>query len=112
MLNGYRSCASGCYTCDIVHNFFVAGTEQILAFGAWDEELKLREHEEFFVRMKRHGLRVGFCPEVRVYHWIARPAGYIRYRHRDYGPLAAQKMDVDQFTDIFGETFFFPRKAA
>ena len=112
MHSGYRSCASGCYTCDIVINFFLRAPNRSSPSAPGTRSLKLSEHEEFFVRMKRHGLRVGFCPEVRIQHWHSRPAGYMRYRDRDFGLLAARKMDVDRFTDIFGKTLVYPRKAA
>jgi len=96
--------------CDIVPNFFVARTEQILAMGGWDEELKLYEHEEFFVRTKRHGLNIGFCPEVRIYHWVARPRRYSQYRARDFGALAAEKMQIFRFTDFLGHTSDYSRR--
>jgi GT2 family glycosyltransferase len=80
--------------CDVVHNFFVARATDVLALGGWDEELKLNEHVEFFVRAHRRGMRVGYCGDVIIRHWMERHAGYTQYRDRDFTPLAAQKIGV------------------
>lgn len=98
--------------CDIVPNFFVARTEQIQAIGGWDEELKLHEHEEFFFRATQKGLRIGFCPNVRINHWHARSRRYSQYRLRDFGALAAEKMCIYRFTDFLGHTAEYSRRAA
>ena len=98
--------------CDIVANFFVARTAQILQIGGWDEDLKLQEHEEFFFRTKRCGLRIGFCPGVQIYHWVARPRRYSQLRARDFGSLAAEKMQIYRFTDFLGRTHDYSRRAA
>jgi GT2 family glycosyltransferase len=89
--------------CDFVHNFFVARTEQILGFGGWDEELKLNEHVEFFVRAQRAGIRVGYCPQVVARHWMERPAGYAQYRDRDFTRLAAAKIGVSTVRRFDGQ---------
>ena len=38
------------HPCDLVNNFFIARTERVKAFGGWDGELKMGEHEDFFLR--------------------------------------------------------------
>lgn len=43
--------------CDIVRNFFIART-QTLYNVMWDNELKMREHEDFFWRYKLAGYKV------------------------------------------------------
>jgi GT2 family glycosyltransferase len=82
--------------CDVVHNFFVARTENVLALGGWDEQLKLNEHVEFFVRLHRRGMRVAYCADVVAWHWMERNAEYDRYRGRDFTTLAAQKIGVSR----------------
>lgn len=112
LVEGDRGGGPDYQLCDIVPNFFVARTEQILDIGGWDEDLKLQEHEEFFVRTKRHGLRIGFCPGVRIDHWVARPRRYSQLRARDFGDLAAEKMQIYRFTDFLGRTHDYSRRAA
>lgn len=112
LVEGDRGAETSYQRCDIVPNFFVARTDQILALGGWDDELKLHEHEEFFVRAKRAGLRVGFCPEVRINHWCARPRRYSRFRSRDFGALAAKKMNVFVFTDFLGHRAEYAERVA
>jgi len=80
--------------CDVVHNFFVARTADALALGGWDEELKLNEHVEFFVRLYRKLKRVAYCPDVIARHWSVRHANYTPFRDRDFTGLAAQKIGV------------------
>jgi GT2 family glycosyltransferase len=80
--------------CDIVHNFFVARTNDVLALGGWDEQLKLNEHVEFFVRLFRQEMRVAYCADVVAWHWMERDAVYARYRGRDFTSLAAKKIGV------------------
>jgi hypothetical protein len=82
--------------CDVVHNFFVARTENVLALGGWDEQLKLNEHVEFFVRLHRRGMRVAYCADVIAWHWMERNTEYDRYRGRDFTTLAAQKIGVSR----------------
>jgi GT2 family glycosyltransferase len=112
LVEGDRGSGTSYQVCDIVPNFFVARTDQVLAFGGWDEELKLHEHEEFFVRAKRAGLRIGFCGDVRINHWCARPRRYSQYRSRDFGALAAEKMSIYRFTDFLGHTAEYSRRVA
>jgi GT2 family glycosyltransferase len=80
--------------CDLVHNFFVARTDKVLQLGGWDEELKLNEHVEFFVRAQRAGLRVAYCARVIARHWMERGANYTQFRDRDFTQLAAAKIGV------------------
>lgn len=80
--------------CDFVHNFFVARTADVLAMGGWDEELKLNEHVEFFVRARRRNMRVAYCADVVAWHWMVRCPEYTIFRDRDFTELAARKIGV------------------
>ena len=102
MQRGYHKTREDVRFCDIVPQFFVARRDVVLAMGGWDADLKTEEHEEFFVRAQRHGLRVAHCPEVRVLHWNTRPRGYVAYRSRNYQPLAAKKMGIRSWTNLDG----------
>lgn len=80
--------------CDVVHNFFVGRKADIVALGGWDEELKLNEHVEFFVRVRRRGMRVAYCKDVVARHWMDHHPDYARYRDRDFTDIAAKKIGV------------------
>ena len=89
--------------CDIVPQFFVARLDKVLSMGGWDEELKTQEHEEFFVRAQREGLRVAHVPAVTIEHWQTRPPHYALFRDRCFLPLAAEKMGIDAWTHLDGQ---------
>ncbi len=105
---GGRPMPCGYQVCDIVHNFFVARTAQILKLGGWCEALKVHEHEEFFLRFGRKGLVAACCPEVTTLHWQVRPARYSAFRDRDFWPQAAREMGVTRINYIDGSTREFP----
>ena len=67
---------------DYVHNFFAARTQRIRALGGWDDQLKLGEHTEFFLRLKLRDAKVGFTPDVVVEERRHRSNLYQRYRRR------------------------------
>ena len=76
---------SSCTLVDIVPNIFVARTLVLRDLG-WDEELKLGEHEEFFLRARRRSVRIATCRSVTLGHrqephWLNRTA-YDRLRSR------------------------------
>jgi GT2 family glycosyltransferase len=99
--------------CDVVHNFFVARTADVLELGGWDDELKLNEHVEFFVRARRSDMRVAYCRDVIALHWRERHADYTPYRDRDFTSLAAKKIGVRQVRRFDGQPIGpRPRRAA
>lgn len=61
---------STCERVDIVPNLFLAPAKLFQQDGLrWNRHLKLGEHEEFFMTVKRRGLRVATCPEASFDHW-------------------------------------------
>lgn len=66
---------------EIVFNFFVGKTEKFLEIGAWDEDLKLAEHTDFFFR-NRDKLKIGYFAEVIVDHERVRTPEYQVFRKR------------------------------
>lgn len=73
------------FPCDLVNNFFIARTDRVKAFGGWDKELKMGEHEDFFLRAKQHGLKVAFSNELVTRHYPFIPvknSAYNNYRVR------------------------------
>ena len=110
---GYYRQVHDYFVCDIVHNLFVAKTHDVRALGGWDEDLKLNEHEEFFLRVMQQGLGVAYFPNVTVRHWCARSEHYSKYRYRDYVRLAMSKHGISVYTDMFGVVRVFdPARAA
>ena len=55
-----------CYQCQIMDNFFVVRTRDVLEVGGWSPELKVQEHKDFFLRMKAGQKKVVFCPEFYI----------------------------------------------
>ena len=53
---------------DITVNFFLAKTD-VIRKNPWDSELKTREHDSFFLDLKKHNVKVGYTPHVSVNHW-------------------------------------------
>ena len=72
------------FTCDIVRNFFLATTKSLFQVK-WDENLKACEHEDFFIRYKRTGFKVG---------WLDFLSGkYIGTREGTYGKLREKNIN-------------------
>lgn len=57
----------GCLRVDFVPNVFM-GRKESLRKITWDPQLKLGEHEDFFLRAKKQGLKVMSCDHVEVLH--------------------------------------------
>lgn len=81
---------------DIVPNFFVGRTSAIRERNRWDEELKLNEHTDFFLRAKLHGLRVACTSRYSVQHRQNKPGEYESYRNRDYFKLFMEKTGIQK----------------
>jgi len=52
-----------CYLTDFVLNYFMARTEALITVP-WDDELKLGEHAEYFLRFRAAGKNVAFCDGI------------------------------------------------
>jgi hypothetical protein len=85
--------------CDLVANFFVARTTAVRdRLNGWDNELKVSEHVEFFLRAKQRGLRVAYAPSVSVNHGHQTSTDYRRFRERRSEFMAKWfcKHDIDR----------------
>jgi len=109
---GYYEQLGPYYRCDMVTNFFVADTQVIRNVGGWDPELKIQEHEEFFVRLKKNRVPIAYCPEVLINHWHDRSPKYGRYRRRSLRHIGMHKHDFRWFTELSGKTHDFGVKEA
>ena len=89
---GSYGTAFGCTHVDFVPNVFMA-RRSTLKHVRWDPDLKLGEHEEFFLRAKKSGVRILSCDHAEVEHhqltwWTGTPplrdAAYVEKRKRVY----------------------------
>jgi GT2 family glycosyltransferase len=85
----------GCLHVDFTPNVFLARQTVLLSLG-WDPNLKLGEHEEFFLRAQAAGVRILSCSYAEVRHnqrlWWKEEAGtdpYVEKRKRVYEFLRA-----------------------
>ena len=53
---------------DFTWNFFLAKTNMVKK-NLWDSELKIGEHDSFFLGLKDNHVKVGYTPRVIVNHW-------------------------------------------
>lgn len=70
--------------CDYCHNYFIAKTEAVRNAGGWKKELKVGEHEHFFVKAKMKGLKVATTQEAGIIHgnFYDSHESYFEYRNR------------------------------
>ena len=59
--------SGGCVRTDLVQQIFLART-QALVHSPWDDRLKNNDHYDMFLSAQAHGLRVFYCPGLRVRH--------------------------------------------
>lgn len=59
--------AKACVEAKHISNFFLGETGTLRALG-WDEELKLSEAEDFFLRAGKRQLKIQYCPMVKAMH--------------------------------------------
>ena len=77
-----------CRRVDFVPNVFMGRTSSIRSVG-WDEQLKLGEHEDFFLRLGRANRIVFTCDHIQVHHhqqpwWTQLKNPYYQRRARVY----------------------------
>ncbi|MEH7353350.1 glycosyltransferase family 2 protein [Neobacillus drentensis] len=82
---------------DIIHNFFLARTDTLKRYP-WDDRLKVKEHEDYFLTHKGK-IKVALHPEVFIYHNQTRTESYNKFRGRDriYYPLLKEKHGILKF---------------
>ena len=98
--------------CDMTHNFFIARTEKVKAFGGWNPILKGGEHQNFFIRAKLNGLKVATTRQCGVVHdrWSPAPKLFkeLRVRGAAYQKLALEEFGIKRmlnFKEVMKETF-------
>ena len=91
-----------CMRCDTTANFFMAKRADILEVGCWSEELKIQEHEDFFLKLKAAGKKVVWCPEVGLWN---KKDGRINAKLTHY--LAKRLYRVKRFRRVFANVWNF-----
>lgn len=81
---------------DIVLNFFVAKKKSVELMGGWDNDLKLTEHTDFFIRCKKAKFRIGFTNKLNVKHFPKKKGKYCEYRNRYYAGKMLEKHNVSK----------------
>ena len=114
---------------DFTHNFFLAKTD-VIQKNLWDSELKIGEHESFFLNLKNNHVKVGYTPHVSVNHWpdygeplddkiinqayydarLTRSASYLRIFYQKNGLKKHVELDFCRFP--FFPSLLFGRKHA
>ena len=86
---------------DLVLNFFLAKKE-VLKECKWDDDLKLAEHLEYFLRFKETKWKVAYTPNVFAIHDRERPDDYIEYRHqaKKYYKIMLKKYNMKDLSNI------------
>jgi len=98
--------------CDITHNFFIARTDKVTAFGGWNPLLKGGEHQNFFIRAKLNGLKVATTRLCGVVHdrWSPAPELFKELRERGamYQKIALNEFGIEKvenFNEVMKEKF-------
>ena len=96
----------------MTHNFFIARTEKVKAFGGWNPILKGGEHQNFFIRAKLNSLRVATTRICGVVHdrWSPAPEIFKELRERGnyYQTIALSEFGIDtveNFKEVMKESF-------
>lgn len=91
---------SSLYNTDIVSNFFIASTDKIKSIKGWQpENIKVGEHQAFFLRLKLQNIKVCYTPLFGVKHYPQKTISYNKYRMRSY------KMIRESFRSLGIETY-------
>lgn len=96
---------------DIILNFFIAKTDVIKKIR-WDEELKLAEHTDFFLRAKDYNIKITYTPDIQIRHNHDRSIEYSKFRSRgkDYMWRFMEKQDIDCIINFVGNKTFIYNK--
>lgn len=83
---------------DIILNFFIARTQSIRKIR-WDDDLKVIEHEDFFLRCKGF-LKIGYLEEVQINH---NPAKSDEKKRMEYTKIFWSKHNITREIQVEGD---------
>lgn len=84
---------------DICENFFIANTKKVRDLK-WYEKLKLNEHEDFFIRAKKAGFKIGIIPTLKVYHLPETNSSFSKHRNKNYYMDVLKNNNIKELTII------------
>ena len=87
--------------CDIVKNFFIAPTELLIKYP-WNNELKLAEHEDEFLRLKENNVEVYYNDTISANYIDEKPDGYKVMRNRLYSEFVTKMRRINGMADNDG----------
>ncbi|QDT00423.1 hypothetical protein [Adhaeretor mobilis] len=100
---GLPFAGTGVAECDFTQSFFVARTDKLRALGGWTSASPFDEREEFFLRAKRFGVRVGIRAASIASRWST--AVEMSNDQRESRICALAALGVSELIDASGRTF-------
>lgn len=99
------------HPCDCVNNFFIGKTSAVQKINGWDETFKVGEHEDFFYRARKNGLKTAFLENFSIRHYPVSNKTYLQFRERSFELKKEflQKHGFSHYSEInadTGETIF------
>lgn len=91
----------GYQRCDIVKNFFIAPTELLIKYP-WNNELKLAEHEDEFLRLKENNVEVYYNDTISANYIDEKPDEYKIMRNRLYSEFVTKMRRINGMADNDG----------
>jgi hypothetical protein len=94
------------FRCELVNNFFIARTSRVKESGGWDADLKVGEHEDFFYRLKKTGLKIAYLPGFATSHYPVISSNYKEYRIRalEFKKLFVKKQGFSSYREVLIDT--------
>ena len=83
---------------DCTQQFFVANTQDILDMGGWSEKYKTKEHEDFFLKLRKSGRRAAICPWSGVLH---RREHAVHGRDEEYEGILNIKNEIEDRKKLY-----------
>lgn len=101
-----------CLSVDIMSNFFMGITKEVLDFGAWDDEVIVREHKAFFVAARINRKKIVVCENIHVLH---KPKDKVLLNYRlkiapKYFQIFLNKWNITSATECGKQFFYLPDK--
>lgn len=80
--------------CHHVPNFFIAKTSSMIKVNGWDQDMKVAESYDFFIRCFNNDFNIAYTPHVRINHVHVQ---YDKDLHKQYRNRGRQFIDLTMF---------------